>query len=267
MLKIKYILPLFLLVLLFGCEKVIDVDLNEVSPNIVIEANLIGRPGAVEVKITKTGDYFGTSPLENVSGATVVLDDDAGNHFELPEIEEGIYGREKLHPVPGRTYTLTVEVEGEEYVASSTLHPAVEITSLDYFYEEGQSYFDDGYYLILILQDPADEENYYRIKTWKNGRSKNDAGNLILFTDRYVEGKEVQITMRGTVFKNGSIARVQLISLDKGAFEFYRTFDEVASTNPGSAAPANPKSNFSNGALGFFSAWSFDEKEIIINEK
>ncbi len=266
MLKLKYILPLFLLVLLFGCEKVIDVELNEVNPGIVIEANLTGNPGSVEVKITKTGDYFGTADMEKVSGASVILEDDAGNRIELPETDEGIYALGKLDVVEGTTYTLTVEAEGETYVAQSTLHPAVKITSLDYFYEEGESFFDDGYYLILILQDPADEENYYRIKTWKNGRSKNNADNLILFTDRYVEGKEVQITMRGTIFKNGSIAKVELITLDKGAYEFYRTFSDVASTNPGSAAPANPKSNFSNGALGYFSAYSSDSQSVIIDE-
>ncbi|NOR75913.1 MAG: DUF4249 domain-containing protein, partial [Draconibacterium sp.] len=34
----------------------------------------------------------------------------------------------------------------------------------------------------------------------------------------------------------------------------------------GSAAPANPTSNITNGALGYFSAWSADEKTVVIKE-
>ncbi len=266
MTKLKYILFPFLMAL-FGCEKVIDINLNDVNPNTVIEANLTDKPGDVEVKITKTGAYFGASELQTVSGANVVLEDDSGRRFELKEKEPGFYMHERVAPDTGRTYKLTVESDSEVYTASSTLRPAVEIEKLEYFYEEGKSFFDDGYYLLLYFKDPPDESNYYRVNVYKNGRLRTDAGNLILFTDDYVEGKEVQLTLRGTVFNNGSVAKVELISLDKGAFDFYRTFDDVATTNPGSAAPANPTSNFSNGALGYFSAYSSDEETVVINEK
>jgi hypothetical protein len=54
------------------------------------------------------------------------------------------------------------------------------------------------------------------------------------------------------------------MAIDENAFLYFTTFRDMANTNPGSPAPANPISNFSNGALGYFSAWSFEEKEIII---
>jgi hypothetical protein len=57
---------------------------------------------------------------------------------------------------------------------------------------------------------------------------------------------------------------VQLISLDSAVYEYYKTFTELVNTNPGSAAPANPNSNLSNGALGYFSAWSSDTMSVII---
>jgi hypothetical protein len=57
---------------------------------------------------------------------------------------------------------------------------------------------------------------------------------------------------------------LQLISLDAGAYEYLRTFQELVNNNPGSAAPANPNTNISNGALGYFSAWSSTIKTAII---
>ena len=36
----------------------------------------------------------------------------------------------------------------------------------------------------------------------------------------------------------------------------YDFWNAVQATNPGTAAPANPPSNISNGALGYFSAYS-----------
>jgi len=41
--------------------------------------------------------------------------------------------------------------------------------------------------------------------------------------------------------------------IDKDVFKYW---NELQSINPGSAAPANPTSNISNGALGYFSVSS-----------
>lgn len=264
--KWYFILSFVFLVVLAGCEKVIEINLNEVNPAIVIEATLTDKPGSAKVELSKTADYFDEFEKQMISGAQVILKDDEGNQFVLSEKESGIYTNEIIKPLIGAKYTISVETEGEVYVASSTLHPAVEIKKVDYFFENGESFFDEGYYLLLYIKDPPDDANYYRINIYKNGRLRTDGSDLILFSDRLVEGKEVEIKLRSVLFKKGSIARVELISLDKSAFDFYRTFSDLTTTNPGSAAPANPTSNFSNGALGFFSAYSFDEETVVINE-
>lgn len=264
--KFSYIIPFIFLLLISGCEKVIEINLNEVNPEIVIEASLTNQSGSAKVEISKTADYFGAFEKMMISDASVVLSDDKGASYKLEETEAGIFTNEKIIPQTGSTYTLSVEVEGEIYEATSTLNPAVEIQSLSFFFEEGESIFDEGYYLMLHIKDPPGENNYYRVNIYKNGRLRTDGSDLIIFSDRLVEGKEVEITLRSVLFKKGSVATVELISLDKSAFDFYRTFTDVTTNNPGSAAPANPTSNFSNGALGFFSAYSFDEETVVINE-
>jgi len=124
--------------------------------------------------------------------------------------------------------------------------------------------FDGGYRILLYFSDPPGEENFYRVKVHKNGELLNEVGDLIVFDDNRLDGKGIQVRLRGQLFDKGDTATVQLLTIDKNTWRYFTTFREMANLNPGSPAPANPSSNFSNGALGYFSAWSADEKEIII---
>jgi len=259
----KYILAIFT-VLFYGCEKVIDVDLNEADPEIVIEANVSSYTGFGEVSLSQTASYFGESSIENISNASVLMENELGKRFELEEITEGYYRTMAILPEVGLNYKLIVEAEGERYESSSRLNPMVPIDSLQWFYDEGFAYRDGGYSVKISFNDPADVQNYYRIKVFENDTLVNSADDLVLFDDRLIDGQILEVSLQGFVFEQGDTVSVQLISLDRGAFEYYNTFRELTNVNPGSAAPANPTSNISNNALGFFSAWSADVESVII---
>lgn len=261
------VLPLVFLLIFSGCEKVIDVDLNEATPALVIEGNLSRYPEMAEVKISKTSSYFNNkAPGETVTGATVTIKKNGGESFTLSEVENGIYRSKRVALEDNSTYNLIVETGGKIYTASSKLHPTVHIDSLSYYYEDRFSFFDDGYVVQAYFTDPVDVRNYYRIKVYVNGKLKNETDNLFVFTDRFVDGQKLEISLREIDFLVKDTVVVQLISLDKKVYEFYNTFRELLYNNPGSAAPANPETNLSNGALGYFSAYSFDLKSIIIKE-
>ena len=262
----KKVLYILILLFVFGCEKVIEVDLNEASPTIVIEGNLTRSPALSSVKISKTGSYFGASVIETVSDAKVIIESDIGGEYELQEFEKGVYKSHDIYPQESLTYSLIVEVEGKTYKAVSKLNEAVKIDSISYTYEEGFAFIDAGYYVTLHFTDPVDVSNYYRIKMYKDGIYENTMDNFIVFDDRLADGNTLEIRLASRVYLPGEIAKVELISLDKGPYEFFNTFQELISINPGSAAPANPTSNFSNGALGYFSAWSSDSKSIEVKE-
>lgn len=262
----KIIFYLLVFFLLWGCEKVIYVDLNESNPALVIQGNLTRSPGLSEVKITKTGSYFSESPETTVSDAIVKITNNLGNVFLFEEEDFGWYKSHDTYPQEGTIYTLSVEVDGEIYEATSKLNEPVIIDSLTYEYEEGFAFLADGYTVTLHLTDPPGIQNYYRIKMYRNGSYNNNNNNLIIFDDRLVDGNSFNLSLGQFVYDAGDTAKVELISLDESAYEFYRTFQELVNTNPGSAAPANPNSNFSNGALGYFSAWSSDSKTIEIKD-
>jgi len=263
--KIKYIF-IVLLFAIQGCEKVIDVDLNESHPEIVVEGNLSKYPFSAEVFLSKTGSYFGVSSGEKVSGALVVIENKFGESYSLKEIVPGVYKSFEIMPEQGMQYNLRIETEGEIYEASSTIQYSVRIDSLSYYFDDGFAFLDEGYIIKAYFTDPEEVENYYRIKIYESDTLKNENDNFIIFDDRLINGKQIEVTLRGNFFDNGDTVSIQLISLDKGAYEFYNTFEELINVNPGSAAPANPVSNITNGALGYFSAWSSDIKTVIIKE-
>lgn len=269
--KLKSASNFFLLLIITGifisgCEKVIDVDLNEASPALVIQGNLSSDQKVAEVKLTMTTSYFDTLSPEKVTGAKVSLEDGNGQKIVLIETLKGVYATFGLKPVFNTNYKLIVETRDEIYQAESVLNPPVTIDSVTWEYDEGSSFFDAGYYLNVWFSDPPSVENYYRIQIYRNGLLKRSMDDLIVFNDRYVDGNKVGISLFNDPYYLNDTVRVQLISLDKNAYDYFNTLAELINTNPGSAAPANPNTNFSNGALGYFSAWSSDTLSVIIRE-
>lgn len=249
--------------LFFGCEKVIDVDLNDAAPAIVIEGNLSNTLNEAVVKISMTSSYFDTLPSEKVSGAIVSVTTDSGNSFILKETEKGIYRTNKAKFKEGVNYNMFVEANGVNYNATSRLNSAVNIDSIKFYYESSP-FFDKGYYVNVYLTDPPGVPNFYRLKYSKNGVVQKRIEDLVLFNDRYVDGNPIEVTLFNQPFELNDTVTIQLLSLDEGAYEYLRTFQDLVNNNPGSAAPANPNTNISNGALGYFSAWSSSIKSAII---
>jgi hypothetical protein len=262
----SYILIFFVSFFVYSCEKVIDVDLNEANQAVVIEGNLNNENGELKVSISKTGSYFGNDAMENISNANVVFKHHTGELITINEISTGVYADDHLLVRPGNMYELIVELNGEKYTAESFLNEPVTIDSVAYSYFNGNGFFDGGYRVKLYFSDPPESDNYYRIKVYKNSELQNDVNDLIVFDDSAINGKTIEVTLRGQSFADGDKARVELITLDENAFEYFSTLRDLINTNPGSPAPANPISNFSNGALGYFSAWSNDSKFIEIKK-
>ncbi len=261
-----YFIFLILILLLSGCEKVINVDLNEANPAVVIEGNVDASNHLAQVKISETSSYFDQSKSKMVSGADVRITINDYESFLLPEINNGIYSFEDIPVITGATYHLTVNTNNNLYEASSVLQPKVEIDTLWYYVDNTDSFFDKGYVINVYFNDPPDMNNFYRIKVFVNNKLKDKADDFVLFSDRFFEGQRVKIDLRNFDIYPKDTVDIQLISLDEKVFDFYNTFINVVYNNPGSAAPANPNTNLSNGALGYFSAWSSDKQRIIIGK-
>lgn len=258
------LLPAILL-LVVRCEQVIDVELNDARPRLVIEGNLTKRPQELNVTVTRTGPYFGEGTPETVEDAEVTLEDDAGNRWSVPSAGSGNYRLAGLRFNPGTTYRLHVEHGDVTYSAASTLQPQVKIDSLSYEYIRETRFFDGGYRLMVYFVDRMGQEDYYRIKVYRNGQLLNGVDDLIVFEDDELDGRVIRVHLRRQVFLAGDSARVDLMALDRSAWLYFSSLREMADPHPGSPAPANPVSNFTNGALGYFSAWTYSTKKVAVN--
>jgi hypothetical protein len=251
-----------------GCQKVINVDLNVAAPRIVIEGSVNDRRGPYTVSISKSGSYFNQPVLAPVSGAVVIITDDAGAIDSLHEQVTGVYLTSKIRGIPGRSYTLKVISEGQEYEGSSILSSHVNIDSLTLIKNDSQRIFIGGnnpnethFEIHCFFKDPP-EKNFYRVKVFKNDSINTE--NYRLFDDQYTNGEETELRVVGRVV-SGSAYRIELESLDDKTYGYYRTLSDLLFTNPFfGSTPANPNNNLSNGALGYFGTFSVSSRTMKI---
>lgn len=257
---------------LISCEEVIDLDLGKSEPRIVIEGTITTGQGPHKVKINQSVDYGELNEFPPVSGATVTLTNQAGATEFLEEVEEGVYLIQTLQGKNGETYHMEVNHGSDTYQASSNLPvTTIPLQSLEYVFEEETLFIEEGYYLTAYFADPIEEVNYYRLKIFVNGepyyfeRDENLVrdDNFWLINDKFFNGKLMDYEFPHKL-KAGDKVDVELHQVDRATYDYYRTLVDLMGF--GGVAPANPLSNWSNGALGYFGAISVTQASIVIEE-
>ena len=259
-----------MLALLASCEKVVDLNLKTTTSQFVFEGNLAddGRPCLVT--LSRSANYTDSNTFQAVSGATVTLTDNVGGQETLRESSStpGQYAGATLLGVPGRTYTLRVETGGTAYVATSTLPaPVVPFDKLS----TQLSVVGNRIQAVVDFNDPLGLGNSYLYRQYRNGRLNNA---IFVQNDQFNDGKHVTQVLRSmggntsdpndlNKLVSGDSLRVEMQNIDANVYEYFRTLNLILTTNPATATtPANPKSNFSGGVLGYFSAHSRRVKAI-----
>jgi hypothetical protein len=265
-------MSIVLVVLLSSCEQVISVDLNQAAPQVVIEGIVTDQPGPYSVSLTESGNYFEQSLyFPPVTNALVVLSDDLGNRDTLKEGTPGTYKSSLvLRGMPGRTYALRVETGGKRYDAFSTMPQKAAIDSL-FAVPRSSSRGDPGYDIYLLFKDPPELGNYYRVNVHVSNplvaMDSIDGRRYRLYSDKLTNGNEAlyRIRARRTIVPGDTIT-VDLLSLDRAAYDYYRTLNDILTSDrsPTSLSPANPNTNLSNGSLGYFAAYAIDTKKIVL---
>ncbi|MDJ0364225.1 DUF4249 domain-containing protein [Hymenobacter sp. H14-R3] len=253
-----------------SCQKVVTLDLKNTSPQLTIEANLADDGQPCTVLLSKSVDYTQTNSFPAVSGAAITLSDDAGGRETLAETSTpGKYRGRTLTGQSGRRYMLRVETEGQAYVAACTLPaPVVPLLSL----KAQKSVVGTNIQLVPEYQDPAGVPNYYLFRQYRNGRLNK---TIFLQNDEFTDGK---LNARGLnaqgggnnaddadKLATGDSVRVEMQNLDPNAFEYFRTLNQTLQAGGAfSTTPANPKSNFAGGVLGYFSAHSRRQRSLVV---
>ena len=248
------------LVSLTSCEKLIILQLNDASPRVVIQGNIYDQTGPYYVKISKSVTFDESSTYPPLTGARVEITDNLNQTEVLTESLPGTYKTSKLRGIPGRNYSLLVKTGSDTYQSVSTMPPAVFIDSL-YF---AISQFSSERTATIRFIDPPNVLNFYRLVYFVNGVQQKQ---FYYLDDELFQGGTIKYALMsresGVKLVKGDNVTVWLESVDKGVYEYFRT---TGHENGQSTSPANPVSNISNGALGYFNACSVRKMSAIVDK-
>jgi Domain of unknown function (DUF4249) len=260
--RIRYFILLFVLSCCC-CKKVIQINLNDAGPQLVIQGEVTDMPGPYQIYITKTVNFSATNNFPPVSGAMVIISDNKGINDSLTETAPGVY---KTHTFwqgkPGNSYTVSVMNSGKSYTATSAMPQPVPLDSID-FQKNGSFSGKTTISVVPCFQDPPGIANYYQFAELINGIPLN---KIYIMDDRLSDGKYIrQVLYDDSVHINtGDKVTLNMYCIDASVNHY---LDEMLRISNGaqSVTPANPDTNFNNGALGFFSAHTIVSKQNIAN--
>jgi hypothetical protein len=249
-----------------GCEKVIDVDLKEAAPRLVIEGNISSSSGPYSVVISTSGGYFDTEAVKPVSDATVFIRDEDGYSEQLFEKTPGIYRTDYWYGREQKTYFLDVEVGGEVYTAEEYLPGRVEIQELRVETSIFQQYVPDEeiYDVFCTFEDPGHLLNYYRFFVYINGELRQpDFRPYDVSDDELFNGLTYTYTFRRIEATSNDEIKIELQSIGPNTYEYFRTLNDALSAGIGST-PYNPIGNFTNDALGYFGSYTVSTETVVV---
>lgn len=255
------LIMLAVLLLLSSCIDVIDLDIDEAAPRIVIDGKINDKSFA-EVKITTSIRIKDRNEFPGITDAKVILTDvTSGVSQELSQTFPGVYSSTELAGIPGHTYHLKVTRAMDEYSATSTMPFPVEMRKLEF--EEAQRFnsSENAYRLIATYNDPDTLGNNYRYVMYQNGVQSQ---SIFVRNDAFTNGNEVDQPIFNPDIKivRGDVMEVELQCVDRAVFDYFNGLMLLNSDR--GIAPANPETNITGGAIGYFSAYTSSRKTVTI---
>jgi hypothetical protein len=265
------LLTVLCLLLLISCEQVVKIDLNASDPALVVDAN-ITKDSVSQVRLTRTISYFSQENPVFVGDAKIVLNNGTVSE-DLVYHGNGYYRGTSIHGEEDKIYRIEVTDNGITYSGTSQMPFKSKITDVYYsksastgvLNPEGKTVFtitvafDDNpvkanYYMILFLSNDSLLERYYLLTETKSNSGTvgiNYAGD-ISFTE--------------SIFYDGGEVKVQLYAVDEAVYNYFLQLSDILFWKRRIIPPTpyNPESNLSNGALGYFAAWTLDSKNILL---
>lgn len=267
----KYFLyqPAILLLLatcLFSCQKVINVDTRDAEIKYVVEAVVSDITGESVVKLSTTKKISETNQFPGISGAVVSVTDDAGIRTTFGEITPGVYADVSFTGMVGKTYYLEIKANSETFTARSTMPQKINLDTL--FITEEVLFGETRKLANIAYQDPPGKGNCYRYVQYING---NKSKPIFVNNDDYVDGKYVDTKLWYIVededdkeeeIKSGDTVEIAMLCIEPVVYKYWFGVFQSATGNTQSASPANPVTNINGGALGYFSAQTFQKLSV-----
>ena len=263
----RFINQLILIVLLncfFSCRKVIEIDVKDSDTKYVIEGIITNEPGSCKVMISQTNPFYADNNFQMVSGAQVKISNNS-TQYSLSQASPGIYQNLSIVGVPGQLYQLSVTINNEVFTANCIMPVPVVLDTL--YISPGP--FGQFKFATIAYTDPANINNGYRFVQYVNGIKDP---RIFWENDELTDGEKVVLQLDTGVDKkddprninSGDEVMIEMQSLDEAIYKYWYSLRTGGGDGTGNtAAPANPLTNITGGALGYFSAHTIDRKMVI----
>ena len=251
---VKIIVSIFC-VLIFSCTDVIDVEVQNGQERLVVEASLDwekGTTGNVQtIRLGKSTPFFDTNSITEVTGASVeVTNDSSGQTFVFADQNDGEYRTNSFNPVLGQSYSLRIEYNGEVYTARETMTGVTDIT--DIYQARDDGFDDEELELHVIFTDPANEENNYLFKFYRQGDLLPD---LEVAEDEFVDGNELDWWYEieededenVVPFAPGDIVDIEMYGISRPYYDYIKIMaEQLGGMGLFEATPVSAKGNCIN---------------------
>ncbi len=273
------------ILLLSACEKDITIDTGGGEAQYVVEGYVeSGLPPYL--LLTKTTDYYDTFYLDSLAAifvhdAVITVSDGTQSvtltEFNIDTLGTSISAYVGLGMVgeAGKTYTLTIETEGNLITAVTTIPMPLPLDSI--WYQTGADPDNDTLVeLICRFSDPPALGQYIRYFTSVNGERYLPGYNSV-FEDVLINGNTFDFPLdRGLdrndtaafdnygLFRKGDTISVKWAAIDKAHFDFWRTVEfELGGQGSPFATPVIIQSNI-NGGQGIWGGYASTFKSLIV---
>jgi len=265
---IKIIIVTTISLIFTSCTEVIDVEVPEAEPRLVIEASLDWEKGTIgniqTITLSLSTPYFNEVTFKAVTGASVrVIKDNDGTAFVFNDQNNGEYTTTTFIPELNETYTLFVDYNGEIFSAKETL---MSVSDIEDVYQTREKGFDDEALEVnLDFIDPADEENYYFIKV---KAQDNLLPILADLSDEFTNGNLLNVfyerledtDINQVEFAPGDIVDIKFYGVSEAYYNYIQLLIEQYESvgDPFSSTPVTLKGNCigvtnpDNYAFGYF---------------
>jgi hypothetical protein len=281
----SYICVLFFSTIFFGCERNVTVEVPESEEQIVVEGK-IETDGFPQVILSRSLPFFGEINVNEVfqntiQGATVIVEDG----FTIDTLKQfpgfGYYFGTQIIGVPGRTYKLTIYVEGKTLYSITTIpHPVI----LDSVWWKVDGNRDSLGFAWAHITDPDTLGNCYqwfaqRINQYTFGVDSGEVKDSVfiaapgsVFEDKFFNVKSFDFSFpRGFFrfstkeddyneeryfFKRGDTIVVKFCSIDRNTFEFWRTEETQVQNNGNPFGSPAPVTHNIEGGLGIWGGFA-----------
>lgn len=257
-----------IMVISHSCTERIDIKTDEDFQKLAVEAYVTPTQEAQFVKLTKTSGYFSQEAPEPVSEAVVTINNgiDTYQWNEKPEDPGTYLPPEDFEAITEIEYHLTIdlksEIGGATHYESTAYMPRFGAL-IDSIRVIWRGEFNSWIVKLFAFEPPGPD--FYMFNVLRNGVLITDSISRTQITDDIlVDGMYLNGIYTSFFYEDEMAIGDTITLITSGISEDYYDYVSEAQTElfPKvpifSGPPANVKSNISNGAVGYFAAFTSD---------